>query len=250
MTAPNRHVLITGASSGIGAACAKIFAKNGDNLIITARRLERLTALKQALEQEYGISVLPIKLDVCKQDHVHKTLSSVLTSIPKIDVLINNAGLAAGLEHIVDADIEDWEKMIDTNVKGLLYVTKCILPHMLKQASGHIINIGSTAGFRSYAGGSVYSASKHAVNAITRALRLEVQDTPLRVTEVLPGKVETEFSMVRFKQDKNKADATYQGFDPLTPEDVADAIYYCTTRPQHVNVAELCLVATCQGQCD
>ncbi len=226
---------ITGASSGIGKACAEQFAKLGVNLIISARRLDRLESLTKELSSKYGICVTPFQLDVRDRKQVEALFSRL---DQKIDILVNNAGLAISSDKIQDADIDNWDTMIDTNLKGLLYVTKAVLPSMLKRNQGHIINIGSVAGRECYISGNVYSATKHAVKAITQSLRLDLLGSAIRVSEVAPGAVETEFSEVRWK-DKQRAKQFYQGFNPLIAEDIADAVVYCATRPLHVNIAEL-----------
>jgi NADP-dependent 3-hydroxy acid dehydrogenase YdfG len=244
MRLDGKVALITGASSGIGEATAKSFARLGASIILCARRTERLQVLAHELKSQHQTLVHVIGLDVTDRHYVERAFSNLPVEFSSIDIVINNAGLAAGLETIADAKIEDWESMIDTNVKGLLYVTKAILPGMLVRKTGHIVNIGSISSHQVYAKGSVYCATKHAVKAISRALKLECQGSHIRVTEIDPGMVETEFSIVRFKGDKEKAKKVYENMKPLTSQDVADAICYVVTRPAHVNIAEITLTAT------
>lgn len=242
-----RTALITGASSGIGAACARRFAASGARLILCARRLERLEQLREELQNSHQSEILCLELDVCDRPMVAEKLAALPDEWKTIDVLINNAGLAAGLETVAEANVDDWEQMIDTNIKGVLYLTRNILPGMRKRNSGYIVQIASTAGHVVYPGGSVYCATKHAVRALTKTLQLELMDTDIRVSSVDPGMVETEFSQVRFKGDDSKAQGVYQGVTPLQADDVADAVEYCVTRPPHVMVAEIVLLATAQG---
>lgn len=242
-----RTALITGASSGIGAACARRFAASGARLILCARRLERLEQLRDELQSTHQSDVHCLELDVCDRAMVAEKLAALPDEWKTIDILINNAGLAAGLETVAEANVDDWEQMIDTNIKGVLYLTRNILPGMRKRNSGYIVQIASTAGHIVYPGGSVYCATKHAVRALTKTLQLELMDTDIRVSSVDPGMVETEFSQVRFKGDGSKAQGVYQGVTPLQADDVADAVEYCVTRPPHVMVAEIVLLATAQG---
>lgn len=235
----NKLVFITGASSGIGKACAKEFAKKGSNLILCARRFDRLIELKKELIKNFKVNVLILQLDIRKFRAVKKTIESLNGKWNKIDILVNNAGLARGLNKAYEADLSHWEEMIDTNIKGLLYVTRLILPNMVKQQSGHIINIGSTAGHEVYPMGNVYCATKYAVKALSQALRLDVLDKNIKVTSIDPGMVSTEFSKVRFSGDENKAKNIYEGIDPLNAADVADAIIFAATRPPHVNINEI-----------
>lgn len=235
-------VLVTGASSGIGKACAIHFAEEGVNLVITARRKERLEELAQELSKKYGIQCLAKTLDVRNKNEV----DTFFKDIPTVDILVNNAGLALTSDKVQDAQTDNWDVMIDTNIKGLLYVTRAALPGMIKQNRGHIINIGSTAAHGCYVSGNVYCATKHAVRALSKSLRIDLMGTALRVSEVDPGAVETEFSEVRWG-DKEKAKKFYQGFDPLVADNVADAIVYCATRPPHVNIAELVVTPQAQG---
>ncbi|MCF8219100.1 MAG: SDR family NAD(P)-dependent oxidoreductase [Bacteroidales bacterium] len=243
----NKTALITGATSGIGKAIAKKFAENGYNIIITGRRQQRLTELKDNLSTNNQIKVLDLCFDVRDKDSVFSTLEKLPASWDQIDVLINNAGLAVGTNKIHEGEIDDWERMIDTNVKGLLYVSRAILPKMAAQQQGHIINIGSIAGKQVYPNGNVYCASKHAVDALTQAMRIDALDHNIKVTQVSPGAVETEFSIVRYKGDKDKADKVYQGFTPLSGEDVADVTFYAASLPPHVNINDLVVIPTAQA---
>ncbi len=239
--------LITGATSGIGEACAQLFAKNNFNLIITGRRKERLAALKTSLEKEFGIAVLPLCFDVRDEKEVTEQLGDLDSNWKNIDVLINNAGLAAGRANIDEGVLADWEQMIDTNIKGLLYVSRAVIPLMKMRDSGHIINLGSIAGKEAYLGGNVYCATKHAVDALTKSMRIDLLQYGIRVTGIHPGAVETEFSLVRFKGDEEKAKAVYDGFTPLTPADIADVIYFAVSRPAHVNLNDIIIMPTAQA---
>lgn len=238
----DKIVCITGASSGIGRACAEVFAAQDCRLILSARRYERLEELKDQLDTESII----IELDVRDQKKVENTIRSLDDSWSDIDILINNAGLARGLSKMHEGLLSDWEEMIDTNVKGLLYVSREIIPGMVKRNRGHIVNIGSIAGHEVYPNGIVYCASKHAVDALTRGIRMDLVDTEIRVSTVDPGLVETEFSIVRFHGDGDRADQVYKGLDPLTGTDIADAVLYCTSRPEHVQIAEMIIFPTAQ----
>ena len=242
----DKIVLITGASSGIGLACAKQFASSGAKLLLCARRLDDLKALAAQLLRDYGAQSHVFALDVRQGMSVNNVLTHLPNEWKKIDLLINNAGLAAGLDPIQTSDLQDWEDMIDTNMKGLLYVTRAVLPQMIERDEGHIINIGSVAGHEVYPKGAVYCATKHAVNVITKGLRCDLFGTKVRVSTVDPGAVETHFSLVRFKGDEQRAAAVYEGMTPLTPEDVADAVFYCATRPAHVNINEIIMMPTDQ----
>lgn len=241
-----KQVFITGASSGIGRACAEAFAAGGANLILAARRIDRLEQLADELKQKFSVSVLTVELDVRNRDWVEQTVAR-LASQTEIDILLNNAGLARGLNKFHEASLPDWEEMIDTNVKGLIYVTRAVLPLMVKRQSGHIINIGSIAGREVYPSGNVYCATKSAVKALSQALRIDTLGHNIRVTNIEPGMVNTEFSLVRFHGDKDRADKVYQGVLPLTAEDVADAVFYAATRPAHVNISELLIMPTVQA---
>jgi serine 3-dehydrogenase len=240
-------VLITGASSGIGAACARAFAAAGARLILAARREERLEALAGELKEAHGTESHLIQLDVRDAGVVAHAFGDLPADWSAIDVLVNNAGLSRGLEPIQEGDTRDWDEMVDTNVKGLLYATRAILPGMVERKRGHVINIGSTAGHEVYPGGAVYCATKHAVNAINQGLRIDLLGTHVRVTSVDPGMVETDFSLVRFHGDRDRADKVYRGLTPLTPDDIADVVLFAATRPPHVNLDEIILRPTAQA---
>ena len=234
--------LVTGASSGIGRACAEALARAGCRLILAARRRDRLERLAAELLRAHGAATLALELDVRDRAAVDSALRRLPDGWAEVDLLVNNAGLSRGLEKLPDADPADYEEMIDTNVKGLLWVSQAILPGMVARDRGHVVNIGSIAGHQVYAGGSVYCATKHAVGAITQGLRLDLLGTRVRVSTVDPGMVETEFSLVRFHGDAPRADQVYTQFPPLGPADVAEAVLWCVTRPWHVNVAEIILM--------
>ena len=242
----NQTVFITGATSGIGKACAEIFAKNGYNLIINGRRNEKLDALKSSLENSYSTSVCCAPFDVSDRKEVFASIAGMPTEWQDVDILINNAGLALGRELVDDADIDDWETMLNTNVSGLLYVTKALLPFMIKKSKGHIINLGSIAGDQAYERGNVYCATKSAVDSISKAMRIDLLPHRIKVTNIKPGAVETEFALIRFKGDEEKAGKTYQGFTPLTPDDIANSIFYCASLPENVCINELSI--TCLAQ--
>ena len=242
-----KTVLITGATAGFGKACAEKFAENGYNVIITGRREDRLNELQQQLQQQHKIKALPLTFDVQDKDAVFSAIGSLPPEWRTIDVLINNAGLALGRDYFDEADMDDWEVMLDTNVKGLLYVSRAALPLMKEQRGGHIINIGSTAGKEVYEKGNVYCASKYAVNAISQAMRMDLLQHGIKVTTVNPGAAETEFSIVRFKGDAETAKSVYKGFKALTAGDVADVVFYCTTLPPHVCINDLVVTATAQA---
>jgi len=243
----NKTVLITGASAGIGKACAEAFADANANLLLAARRIERLNEFAKELVSKHGIKVKTIKLDVRNNDEVINALSSLDDEWKNIDVLINNAGLARGFSKIYEGKIDDWEEMIDTNIKGLLYVTRQVLPKMVEQQRGQIINIGSVAGHDTYPLGNVYAATKFAVDALTKSIRMDVLDKNIKVSTVDPGLVETEFSVVRFSGDEEKAINVYKGIIPLTAEDIADAVLFCATRAEHVNINEIILTPLAQA---
>ncbi len=247
MDLKGKTVFITGASSGIGAACAEVFAAAGCRLLLAARRLDRLEAMAERLRKEKGSDVQVAALDVRDREAVNAWVAALGSTWSDIDVLVNNAGLARGLSTIYEGDVNDWEEMIDTNVKGLLWVTRAVLRGMVERGSGHVINIGSIAGHETYPGGNVYCASKHAVTAIGRALNIDVLGTGVRVSTVDPGLVETEFSVVRFHGDRDRAASTYEGLEPLQGADVADAVLFCATRPPNANVREMILVASAQA---
>ncbi len=240
-------VLITGASSGIGLSCANKFAEAGARLVLIARRNERLKQLTGKLKDLFHTESLVIELDVRKREDVAKKLKELPQEWQEIDILINNAGLSRGLDKLHEGSIEDWEEMIDTNVKGLLYVSRAIVPAMVSRGKGMIINIGSIAGQEVYPKGNVYCASKFAVDALTRGLRMDLVDTPLRVCTVDPGLVETEFSNVRFRGDAKRASQAYQHMTPLTPDDVAEAVFFCATLPPHVQLAQIVMMPTSQA---
>jgi NADP-dependent 3-hydroxy acid dehydrogenase YdfG len=240
-------VFITGASSGIGLACARSFAAEGARLLIAARRLDRLTALAHELRRLGAADTHALSLDVQKRSEVQQRIDDLPGEWRDIDILINNAGLSRGLDKLYEGNIDDWEEMIDTNVKGLLYVTRAVVPGMVKRGRGHVVNLGSTAGHLTYPSGAVYCASKAAERVITEGLREDVLGTPIRVTTVDPGMVETEFSKVRFRGDASRAAKVYENLTPLRAEDVADAIVFAVTRPAHVNIAEILLTPVDQA---
>lgn len=241
----NKTALITGATSGIGWATAQLFARNGVRLILCGRRQERLDTL--AAELSELTNVFTLNFDVRNKDMVLQLLQNLPHNFSEIDILINNAGNAHGLDTFQDGQLDDWEAMLDINVKGLLYVSKAIVPQMVERKSGHIINIGSTAGKEVYPKGNVYCASKYAVDAITQGMRLDLNGQGIRIGAINPGMVETEFSEVRFKGDTKKAAKVYQNFTPLRPEDVADIIWFAVTRPPHVNIADLTVMCLDQA---
>ena len=243
----NTIALITGATSGIGRATSKKLSKNNFDVIITGRRKELLEDLKQEIQSQSSGRVYILTYDVRDNEAVNEAVGSLPADWQDIEVLVNNAGLAVGLNHINEGVIDDWERMIDTNIKGLLYMTRLISPRMVEKKRGHIINIGSTAGREVYENGNVYCATKHAVIALSQAMRIDMLKHKIKVTAINPGMVETEFSLVRFKGDKEKADKAYQGFTPLYSEDVADAILYAVTRPEHVCINDMVLTATAQA---
>lgn len=240
--------LITGATSGIGEACARKFAEGGYNLILTARRKEKLEEIKAQLEAENdNVKVKTLVFDVRDTDAAKAAVNSLEDEWQKVDVLINNAGLALGLEKEYEGDMEDWSTMIDTNIKGLLTMTRLIVPGMVKRNEGHVINVGSVAGDAAYAGGNVYCATKAAVKAITDGLRIDVAESAVRVTNLKPGLVETNFSNIRFHGDNERADNVYKGIKPLTGEDIADVAFYAASAPKHVQIAEVLILATHQA---
>ncbi len=239
-------ILITGASSGIGEACARRFAREGANLVLWARRRERLERLGAELEHEHRTSVRLAQVDVRDREAVNRTVRELAAAGLVPDVLLNNAGLASGLAKIHEGDPEDWDRMIDTNLKGLLNVTRAILPHMVARRRGHVVNIGSTAGHMTYPMGNVYNATKFGVRALTEGMNLDVAGTPIRVSSVDPGFVDTEFSEVRFHGDVERAQSVYKGFKPLSADDVADTIAYVVNLPEHVNILDLIILPTAQ----
>lgn len=242
----HKIILITGATSGIGLACAEKFASEGFHLIITGRREERLLEIKKRLQSTFNIAVHSLCFDVQVRQNVFNALESLPAQWQDIDILLNNAGLALGRDSFDNADLDDWDRMMHTNVDGLLYVSRAVLTSMIKRNSGHIINLGSVAGKEIYENGNVYCASKFAVDAISKSMRIDLLKHNIKVTAIHPGAVETEFSLVRYKGDEEKADAAYKGFKPLTAHDIADTIYYCATLPTHVCINDL--VITCLQQ--
>jgi serine 3-dehydrogenase len=243
----DKVVFVTGASNGIGAACAHAFAEHGAKVLLCARRADRLQQVVDVIKKKYNAAVHSFVLDVRKNADVERALNSLPDEWKNISVLVNNAGLARGLKNIQEGELQDWEEMIDTNVKGLLYVTRVVAPWMIARNEGHIVNIGSIAGHQVYPKGNVYCASKFAVRALNEGMRLDFFGTPVRVTSVDPGLVETEFSIVRFRGDAERAGKTYQGLTPLGAEDIADAVLYCATRPAHVNIQEMIVMPTDQA---
>lgn len=239
-------ICITGASSGFGEACAFTFAANHYDLIITGRRADRLNLLKNRLEEKFGNQVYVLPFDVSSRPAVEGAFNNLPAAWKKIDVLLNNAGLAAGRDNFETALIDDWETMIDTNLKGLLYVSKAVLPYMIEKKSGHIINIGSTAGKQVYQKGNVYCATKHAVQSISESMRIELLPHKIKVTVIHPGAAETEFSLVRLKQNEAEAKKVYEGYTPLQAEDIANIVYYTASLPPHVCINEL--EVTCLAQ--
>ena len=243
----NKIALITGATSGIGKATAIQFAQNNYQLILTGRRNDRLVALKNELSASYQTAILTLNFDVQDNEAVQNALASLPADWKKIDVLVNNAGLSLGLDPIQRANLADWEQMIDTNVKGLLYVSKIVSNWMIENKTGHIINIGSIAGKETYANGNVYCATKHAVDSLNKAMRIDLLPHGIRVTGIHPGAVETEFSAVRFKGDIERAKKVYDGFDPLVAKDIAEAIWFAVSRPAHVTINDLVIMPTAQA---
>lgn len=242
----NKKAMVTGASSGIGEACAAMLARNGYDLIVTGRRKSRLEDLANKLENN-DVSVKILTFDVRDRKAAKEALDSLSGEWKKIDILINNAGLAAGADPIQEGDWDDWEQMIDTNLKGLLTVSQLVIPGMIRQKSGHIINVSSIAGSEVYANGNVYCASKHAVHALTKGMRIDLLPHNIKVGSIAPGMVETEFSIVRYHGDQEKADKVYEGLTPLYANDVADAVEFMVTRPAHVNVNDMLLMPTAQA---
>jgi serine 3-dehydrogenase len=243
----NKCVLVTGASSGIGKACAEAFAARGSRLLLVARRSDRLEELAKELGARNNTEVSTSTLDVRDRGAVDSWVQGLAPEWQEIDVLVNNAGLSRGLSPLHEGEVEDWEEMIDTNVKGLLYVTRAVLPGMVERGRGHVINIGSIAGHEVYPGGNVYCATKHAVTALNRGLGIDTLGTGVRVSSVDPGMVETEFSIVRFRGDSERAESVYDGLEALRGDDVAEAVVFCATRPPHANVREMILMPTAQA---
>lgn len=240
-------VFITGASSGIGEACAFAFAAEGARLLLAARRAEKLRQMEPRLREAGAIDVHSLALDVRHSDAVGTALGALPQNWAAIDVLVNNAGLSRGLDKVHTGKLQDWEEMIDTNIKGVLYVTRCVVPGMVSRGRGHVVNLGSTAGEMTYPGAAVYCATKAGLKSINDGLRIDLLGTPIRVTSVDPGMVETEFSEVRFRGDKDRAAKVYQGLTPLTPQDVAETIVWAVSRPAHVNVAQVLLTSVDQA---
>ncbi|HEX6588756.1 MAG TPA: SDR family NAD(P)-dependent oxidoreductase [Longimicrobiales bacterium] len=247
MTDTPRTILITGASSGIGAACARAFAARGDRLVLCARRADRLASVADALRERHRAAIHAIELDVRDASAVERAIGALPAGFAAIDVLVNNAGLSRALDPAYANEVRHIDEMVDTNVKGLLYVTRAVVPGMLERGRGHVVNIGSTAGHEVYRGGTVYAATKHAVGAITRGLKMDLHATPIRVSKVDPGLVETDFSLVRFEGDADKASSVYSTTTPLRADDVAETVVWVATRPEHVNVSEVILMPTAQS---
>jgi NADP-dependent 3-hydroxy acid dehydrogenase YdfG len=242
------QVLITGATAGFGEACAHLFAENGFDLILTGRRADRLDKLSVLLQEKHGTNVITLNFDVRDEDAVQKAINNLSPSVQaQLKILINNAGLAVGRGPIDTGLSDDWNRMIDTNVKGLLYVSRAVIPLLKANGGGHIINIASIAGKEVYPGGNVYCASKHAVDALSQAMRIDLLPHIIKVTNIAPGAAETEFSLVRFKGDESTAKDVYEGFDPLTAKDIADVVYFAVTRPAHVNINDLTIMPAAQA---
>ncbi len=246
---PNQKIaLITGATAGIGQSCARQFAQNGYQLILTGRRADRLYALEQELSQQYGTKTLALCFDIRQRAAVEQHINTLSPEWQAIDVLINNAGLAQGLDEFQNANIDDWEVMIDTNIKGLLYISRLVAPLMIKRgAGGHIVNVGSIAGKMTYPKGHVYCATKFAVDALTQAMRIDLLKHRIKVSSVSPGAAETEFSIVRYKGDLDKATRVYEGYTPMTAEDIADAVWYIVSRPAHLCIQDIVLTPVAQA---
>lgn len=243
----SKIVCVTGATSGIGRATAEVFAANGYNLIITGRRKEKLEELGEELVSKYKIDLIALNFDVRSNEAVNKAFDSLPEGWRAIDILVNNAGLAVGLGPIQEGVIDDWERMIDTNIKGLLYVSRKVLPWLVERKQGHVFNIASIAGKETYLNGNVYCATKTAVDSLSRAMRMDMVPYGIKVTNVAPGAVETEFSIVRFKGDQQRADNVYKGYEPLTGKDIADTIYYVATMPDHVCINDLIITPKAQA---
>jgi NADP-dependent 3-hydroxy acid dehydrogenase YdfG len=243
----NKTALITGATSGFGKAIAEKYAAQHDNVIITGRRKNLLDEVAADLQKKYSIKVLPLNFDVRNKEEVNKQIKNLPAEWQSIDVLVNNAGLALGKDFFEEADMDDWETMIDTNVKGLLYMSRAVIPYMVKKGRGHIVNIGSVAGKDVYDKGNVYCATKHAVDSISRSMRIELLRHKIKVTAIHPGAAETEFSIVRFKGDEEAAKQVYVGYQALTAEDIADTVLYCTNLPEHVCINDLTITPTAQA---
>jgi 3-hydroxy acid dehydrogenase/malonic semialdehyde reductase len=238
---------ITGATAGIGKSTAEIFAKNGYNIILTGRRKDRLSEFATHLKTVYKIDVLSLNFDVRNLNEVQVAVESIPENWKKINVLVNNAGLAVGLNSIQEGVVDDWERMIDTNIKGLLYITRTLAPLMIANGFGHIVNLGSIAAKEVYANGNVYCATKHAVDALSKSMRIDLLPHHIKVTAIHPGMVETEFSIVRFKGDEERAQSVYKGVKPLSPEDIAETIYWTASRPAHVNINDIIIMPAVQA---
>lgn len=243
----NKIIMITGATSGFGKATALKFAANGYDLIITGRRKERLDELEKEISANPKIRILSLNFDVRNREEVETVIGNLPEEWKNIEILVNNAGLAVGMDHIDKGNIDDWERMIDTNIKGLLYITRAVAPLMVAKNKGHIFNIGSIAGKENYENGNVYCASKAAVDSLSRSMRIDLLKNNIKVTNIAPGMAETEFSIVRFKGDKEKADGVYNGIEPLTGTDIADIIFFCATLPEHVCINDLVITPTRQA---
>ena len=243
----NKTILITGASSGIGEGCARKFASQGARLILNSRSADKLTALAEELKEKYDAECYVMPFDVCDRESAAAALNALPQEWKSIDVLINNAGLAIGVDKEYEGNLDEWDVVIDTNVKALLSMTRLVVPGMVERGRGHIINIGSIAGDAAYPGGSVYCATKAAVKALSDGLRIDLVDTPLRVTNIKPGLVETNFSVVRFRGDKQKADNVYRGIKPLNGDDIAEVVYFAASAPEHMQVAEILVMPTYQA---
>ena len=243
----NKTILITGASSGIGEGCARKFASQGARLILNSRSADKLTALAEELKEKYDAECYLMPFDVCNRESAAAALNALPQEWKSIDVLINNAGLAIGVDKEYEGNLDEWDVVIDTNVKALLSMTRLVVPGMVERGRGHIINLGSIAGDAAYPGGSVYCATKAAVKALSDGLRIDLVDTPLRVTNIKPGLVETNFSVVRFRGDKEKADNVYRGIKPLNGDDIAEVVYFAASAPEHMQVAEILVMPTYQA---
>ena len=243
----NKTILITGASSGIGEGCARKFASQGARIILNSRSADKLTALAEELKEKYGAECYVMPFDVCDRESAAAALNALPQEWKSIDVLVNNAGLAIGVDKEYEGNLDEWDVVIDTNVKALLSMTRLVVPGMVERGRGHIINIGSIAGDAAYPGGSVYCATKAAVKALSDGLRIDLVDTPLRVTNIKPGLVETNFSVVRFRGDKEKADNVYRGIKPLNGDDIAEVVYFAASAPEHMQVAEILVMPTYQA---
>lgn len=242
-----KTAFITGATAGIGESCAHLFAKNGFRIVLNGRNPEKLKVLTDVLVEKYNVPIIPVCFDVRDREAVRTAIEGLPVEVRGVDVLVNNAGLVLGVDKEHEGNLEEWDIVLDTNIKGLLNVTRLLVPYMVERGTGHIINIGSIAGDAAYAGGSVYCASKAAVKALTDGLRIDLVDTPLRVTNIKPGLVETNFSITRFHGDKAAADKVYQGIRPLTGDDVAEVVYWTATAPSHIQIAEVLLLPTHQA---